>query len=193
LFKSTVTGLGLEQFVWYDFLTNVAAFDTGIVIWQEKAKHNAVRPFSAIAHLYKNQEVTAWGGPYQGTVDDLPGREWQSYLPVADHPEYPSASASFCAAHATASRLFFGTDELGWSFPVVQGSSTIEPGFTPQADSVLSFGTWTEFEETCGMTRFWAGVHFKAAIPAGQAIGRDIGARAFDFLMDHINGTAPAP
>ena len=38
------------------------------------------------------QLLTAWGGPYNGTVNDIPASEWTSYLPVANHPEYPSAS-----------------------------------------------------------------------------------------------------
>lgn len=85
----------LDDFVQYDFLANVAAFDTAIAIWGEKRRHDAVRPFSAIAWLYGDRPVTAWGGPGRGTVDDLPPVHWTSYLPVADHPEYPSASASF--------------------------------------------------------------------------------------------------
>ena len=32
-------------------------------------------------------------------------------MPVADHPEYPSLSASVCAAHAEASRAFLGDDK----------------------------------------------------------------------------------
>ena len=36
--------------------------------------------------------MTAWGGPYTGTVNNIPASEWTSYLPVANHPEYPSAS-----------------------------------------------------------------------------------------------------
>jgi hypothetical protein len=193
LFASVASGLSLEEFVWYDFLTNLAAFDTGIAVWQEKARYDAVRPFTAIRHLYKDQKVTAWGGPGKGTVADLPASEWTSYLPVADHPEYPSGSASFCAAHAESSRLFFGSDNLGWSFPVAQGSSRIEPGVTPQADLTITFNTWTQFEQECGQSRFWAGVHFPASIPAGAAIGHEIGRIAYDFFADHVNGTAPAP
>jgi hypothetical protein len=193
LFASVSHGLSLEEFVWYDFLTNLAAFDTGIAIWQEKVRYDAVRPFTAIRHLYKDRTVMAWGGPGKGTVSDLPASEWRSYLPVADHPEYPSGSASFCAAHAQASRLFFGSDNLNWSFPVPQGSSRIEPGVTPQMDITIIFATWTQFEEECGQSRFWAGVHFPASIPAGAAIGRQIGTLAYDFFADHVNGTAPAP
>lgn len=191
LFASISKGLTLEEFVWYDFLTNIAAYDTGIIIWQEKARYDAVRPFSAIKHIYKNRKVKAWGGPYQGTVNDVPASEWRSYLPVADHPEYPSGSSAFCAAHATSSRLFFGNDTLNWSFTVPQGSSGIEPGFTPQTEIQLSFATWTDFDEICGQTRFWAGVHFPASIEAGQSIGREIGSRAYQFLIAHTDETAP--
>ena len=193
LFASVSKQLSLESFVWYDFLTNLAAFDTGIIIWQEKTRYDAVRPFTAIKYIYGNRPVTAWGGPFQGTVNNLPASEWRSYLPVADHPEYPSGSAAFCSAHASSSRLFFGSDALNWSFPVPQGSSTIEPGFTPQSNITLTFDTWTDFEQTCGQTRFWAGVHFRSAIPAGQKVGREIGARSYQFLMDHIDGSAPRP
>ena len=44
--------------------------------------------------------LNAWGGPYKGTVSDISASEWTSYLPVANHPEYPSATASYCGASA---------------------------------------------------------------------------------------------
>jgi hypothetical protein len=167
----------------------VAAFETGIAIWKEKFRFDAVRPFSAIHYLYGNQLVTAWGGPGMGTVSDLPGSEWRSYLNTADHPEYPSASASFCAAHAQAARRFFGSDSFGWSVLAPQGSSLIEPGITPATDLALGpWNTWTEFEEECGMSRFWGGVHFLASLPAGQEIGRPIGDLAYQFVQAHIAG-----
>lgn len=188
LFASQVNQLNLVQFVHYDFLTNLASFDTAIAVWKEKRHYDAVRPFSAIAFLYGDNPVTAWGGPGKGTVDDLPGSQWSSYLNVADHPEYPSASASFCAAHAQASRLFLDSDSLGWTVPFAQGSSVIEPGFTPASDISVTWNTWTEFEQDCGQSRFWAGVHFPASIPAGQDIGHRIANLAFRFVSKHISG-----
>lgn len=188
LFQSVVQGMSVEEFVHYDFLTNLAAFDTGIVIWREKRHYDAVRPFTAIRHLYGDDLVTAWGGPGQGTTL-VPASQWRSYLPVADHPEYPSASAAFCAAHAESSRLFLGTDDLNWSLDVDAGSSRIEPGITPASNLTISFATWTEFETVCGMSRFWGGVHFEAAIAPGRAIGTAIGARAHAYLQRRILGT----
>jgi hypothetical protein len=192
LFASTVSGLSLEDFIRYDFLTNIAAFDTGVVVWQEKTRYDAVRPFSAIAHIYGANKVTAWGGPFQGTVNDIPANEWTSYLSVADHPEYPSGSSSFCAAHAEVSRRFFGTDTLNWSFPVAQGTSVIEPGFTPQAEITLTFPTWTDFAYRCGMSRFWGGVHFKDSIPAGAEIGNRVADKVWSFYGSLLDGSAPA-
>jgi len=180
--------LSLAEFIQYDFLTNMAAFDTAIAIWQEKERFDAVRPFSAIRYIYGDELVTAWGGPGQGTVYDLKGSEWTSYLPVADHPEYPSASASFCAAHAETSRLFLGSDQLGYVVPVPQGSSRIEPGFTPAADLELVFPTWSQFEQECAMSRFWSGVHFLSSLPAGQKIGRRVAGEAYQFLIAKLRG-----
>lgn len=190
LFISTVSGHSVIDFVHYDFLVNVAAFDAGIVVWQEKTKHDTVRPFSAIEWLYGDSEVTAWGGPGAGTVDDLRASEWRPYLITADHPEYPSGSASFCAAHAQASRLFFDSDDLGWTIPMPAGSSLVEPGVTPANPIDLHFDTWSQFEEECGYSRMWGGVHFEDAVLAGFDVGGEIGNLAYDFVKAHIDGTA---
>jgi hypothetical protein len=189
LFLSQSRRWTVEEFVHYDFLVNLAAFDGGIAIWQEKARFDAVRPFSAIEYLYDDALVSAWGGVGRGT-QNLPANQWTSYLDVADHPEYPSASACFCAAHAQASRRFLGSDALGWTVNYQRGSSRVEPGVTPAADTALSFETWTKFEDTCGQSRFWAGVHFRASIEASQPLCRRIGNRAYRFVSRHINGHA---
>lgn len=123
-------------------------------------------------------------------MSDLPASQWRSYLDTADHPEYPSGSASFCAAHAEASRQYLGSDDFGWSVPTPAGSSRIEPGITPSADIVLGpWATWTEFENDCAQSRYWAGVHFQSSLPAGQELGRQAGALAYQFVRAHIDGT----
>lgn len=180
--------LGLDEFVHLEFLTNLAAFDVGIAVWHHKRLHDAVRPFSAIRYLYGDRRITAWGGPGQGRVTDITGAEWRSYLNTADHPEYPSGSASFCAAHAVAARLFTGTDELGHTVTIAQGASVVEPGVTPARDTTLTWHTWTKWAAECGQSRLWGGVHFQDSIVAGQMLGGQIGERAYRFVTAHING-----
>jgi hypothetical protein len=181
----------IDQFVHYDFLVNVAAFDGAIATWNEKYRHDAVRPFSAIRYLYGDRPITAWGGPGRGT-DVIPASQWQSYMGTADHPEYPSGSACFCSAHAQASRRWLGSDEFGWAVPISAGSSKVEPGITPASNIVLGpWGTWTDFEQSCGLSRVYGGVHFYSAIEAGHALCRPIGDLAYEFVRAHVNGTAP--
>jgi len=189
LFVAISHGYNLDEFVHYDFLTNIAAFDGGIAVWQEKIHYNAVRPFTAIHLLYGDTTVSGWGGPGLGTVTE-PGSEWRAYLDVADHPEYPSGSACFCSAHAQASRRFTGSDAFGWSVPAPAGSSEVEPGVTPATDIVLGpWATFTEFELDCGAARNWAGVHFLDSITASQAMCKPIGDLAYDFVQAHIDGS----
>lgn len=136
VFAAFSQGMSLFEFVRFDFLTNMAAFDAGVVVWREKREHDAVRPFSAIRFLYVDKLGQAWGGVGQGT-QSLPASEWKNYLQVSDHPEYPSGSACFCAAHAQSARLFQGNDTPGWPVDFPAGSSRVEPGFTPTGDTTL--------------------------------------------------------
>ncbi|WP_159029821.1 DUF6851 domain-containing protein [Streptomyces marincola] len=168
---------------------HIAAFDAAVAMWDSKLAYDAPRPFTAIRHLYTGEEVTAWGGPGRGTVDDLPGEHWNSYLPVGDHPEYPSGSAGICAAAAAAGELVGGTDQAWISFTYPAGSSWIEPGVTPAEDLTLTWDTWQEFAESCGESRLWAGVHFQPSIDAGLAIGAEIGPLAHAFVAGHIEGS----
>ncbi|MGI8876001.1 MAG: hypothetical protein ACR2KP_17100 [Egibacteraceae bacterium] len=77
--------------------------------------------------------------------------------------------------------------------PVEAGSSRIEPGVTPATDLTLHWDTWTEFEDECGISRLWGGVHFQDSITHGAPIGHRIGTTADRFLRRHINGTTQAP
>jgi len=172
------------------FLKTAAAMDGSIVTWQEKARYDAVRPFSAIRYIYGDEPVMAWGGPGLGKRE-IPASLWRSYLPEADHPEYPSGSTCGCYAQAQAVRRFTGADELNWTVAYPAGSSRIEPGFTPAEDLTLHFATWTDFARDCGQARVWAGVHFPAAVEASAAICGGFGDLAYEYFETLLDGTAP--
>lgn len=180
--------LSLQESVVIEFATNAASFDTAIAVWKNKRKYDAVRPFSAIKFIYRDHQVTAWGGPGKGTVYDIPASQWQSYLSVADHPEYPSATASFCAAHGQVMRRLHGENNLNFSVVIPQGSSRVEPGVTPASPIELSWSNWSDLEYDCGQSRLWGGVHFPASIPAGIDIGHEIGDITYNFVIDHLEG-----
>ena len=171
------------------FLKVSAWMDASIVTWQEKLRYDAVRPNSAIAYVYGDELVAAWGGPGEGT-QEMPANEWQAYLPEPDHPEYPSGSTCGCYAHAQALRRFSGTDELNWSVSYPAGTSRIEPGITPARDMTLTFETWTEFSEDCGKSRHWGGVHFVPAVEASAAYCSVFGDMAYEYYQSLLDGSA---
>ncbi len=179
------------EFVQLGFLLHMAQFDAGIVAWQEKLRYDAVRPITAIRYLYGDELVTAWGGPGRGTVE-LPASEWVSYVQNADHSDYPSGTTIFCAAYAQAFRRYSGSEEIE-NFTTVRrvGSSVIEPEVTPGRNLRIEFDTWTEYEETCGESRLWAGVHFRPSVDASLEIGGAFGDAAYDYWETLIDGTAP--
>ncbi len=187
--NTDVRNLSLLEFIQFDFLVNIATFDSGIFVWQEKYRYDAVRPFSAIHKLYRNRLVEAWGGPGKGTVH-LPGNEWESYLEEADHPEYPSATTCFCYAHAQAARQFFGDDDMVYALTIGAGRSRIEPGITPAEDTLISYSTWTDFAEECGQSRVWAGVHFQAAVDESAAVCPVFGDLAYEYMSSLVDGSA---
>jgi hypothetical protein len=189
-FAATNAGLDLDGWIESHIVSAVAEWDAAIAIWYYKRRYDAVRPFSAIHHVYGDQPVTAWGGPGMGTVDDIPASQWRAYLDLADHPEYPSASAGICAAHAQALRRYFGSDELNFPIPAPKGSSNREPGVTPSTDLVLHADSWSEFSETCGLSRVWGGAHFMPSVTASWDMGREIGDLAYEYVRDHITGVA---
>jgi hypothetical protein len=180
--------LGIHGWAQLFFVDSTAVFDALIAVWHQKARYDAVRPFSAIQYVHGSRPVTAWGGAGMGTVDDLPADEWASYLNVGDHPEYPSGSTTLCSASAQAVRRFFDDDGLDWRFPVPAGSTLVEPGITPADDIELYWPTWTDFVQDCGSSRVWGGVHFPKTIERSIEFGGQFGDLAYEYVQRYVDG-----
>lgn len=179
-----------EEAVHYVTMTDVAFVDVTIATWYYKRKFDSVRPGSAIAYLYGDEKVTAWGGPGQGTVDDITGGEWEGYLDSvsADHPEYPSASSALCLALAAQVPQLTGTDEIKITAPFPKGSSVVEPGVTPSSDITLQWNSWTEYADACGESRIWAGENFRSSVEAAEHYAPEIGDMSYEFVQRKLNG-----
>jgi hypothetical protein len=180
--------LGLDDWVPLFLTTSTAIFDALIAVWHQKARYDAVRPFSAVRHVYGRRRVTAWGGVGRGTVTDLPADEWASYLNVGDHSEYPSGSTTLCSAEAQAARRFLGDDVLDWRFTAPAGWSLVEERITPASDVELHWATWTDFVKDCATSRIWGGVHFSKTVERSVEFGTQFGDLAYEFVQRHVRG-----
>lgn len=182
----------IVDFIQVSFLVEMASHDVGVVVWQEKQRLDAVRPITAIRHLFGDETVSGWGGPGQGTVD-MPATAWRTFASTADHPEYPSATTAFCGAYAQSLRRYAGVEDEtgGYSGIRPAGSNPIEPGITPASDIELSFETWSEYEELCAASRVWGGVHFWPSVEVSVPLGNEIGDLAYEYWETLMDGTAP--
>ena len=185
--------LDIEKVVLIETIANFAFWDTAIVVWNEKRRWDAVRPVTAIQYLYGNIPLIAWGGPYKGTVNDMPANEWRPYLADPDHPEYPSATTAVCYAHTAAMQTYLADDTLDWNVTFAKGSSRIEPESVPAEDLTVQFKTFTDFAFRCGQSRLWSGAHFQDAIDNIKQISTDVGTKAARLVMDQWNGKEVVP
>jgi len=184
----------VDDWVVWEFLVNAAVWDAVILAWSVKRERDSVRPVTAIHFLYPNQTINSWGGPGKGTVSQ-PGAAFRSWLRTMAHSEYPSASTCMCAAFAEANRQWFGNDNFhNFSFPVAQYSSGIEPGVVPASNlTVGPFATFTQYQQTCGLSRFNAGVHFMQAVNDSQTNCPILAKVAADLWRKYLAGTVTVP
>lgn len=189
------------EYIQLEFLLNMAKFDSGTIIWQEKARYDAVRPTTAIHYLYDDEPVPI-SVDANGDAVMVPANQWQSYLQTADHPEYPSATTCFCAAYAESWRLYTGSDDLpayvsgdkvihGYEATLPAGSSLIEPGTTPSEDVHVIFESWSDYEQRCAASRVISGTHFWPAVEASVDTCNTAANTVFAYWEMLIHGNAP--
>jgi hypothetical protein len=183
----------LDQDVELFFILGNALLDASIVAWDAKRFYNSVRPVTAIRYLFRGQQVSAWGGPQQGTrlID---GKDWQPYQPAAlvtpPFPEYVSGHSTFSAAAAEVLRRFTGSDHFGGSHTYPAGQSRVEPGAVPAHDVTLYWATFSEAADQAGLSRRYGGIHFVQADLMGRAMGRLVAAQVWDKARSYITGSA---
>lgn len=180
--------LDFDGWVHLMFTNTVALYDALIAAWYQKTVYDAVRPWTAIRHVYGAGKVTAWGGPGKGTVNDIRADEWVSYLNLGDHPDYPSGSSTLYSAQAQAVRRYFDDDDLDLTHTLAAGMSLVEPKITPARDVELSYTNWTDYVYDGSHSRVWGGVHFLRTIEKSVEFGAQFGDRAYEFVQRQVHG-----
>jgi hypothetical protein len=172
-----------DQDVRMFFALSNALADAAIAAWDAKRAYDSVRPITAVRYLMAGQTIKGYGlqGP-AGGQGAIQGESWTPYQPMTfpkpAFPEYVSGHSSFSAAAAEVLRSFTGSDAFGASHTVTAHSTTIEPGL-PSSDITLHWPTFSAAAGEAGISRVYGGIHFDSGNSAGQALGREVGARAF--------------
>jgi hypothetical protein len=131
----------------------LAAADTTITVWVDKAKYSFWRPITAI------REGDTDGNPR--TVGD-PG--WSPLIPTPPYPDMPSALSALSGASAATLQRFFGTDDLAFGTTNAIGIPRTYARFSRAEDEVVD-------------ARVWSGIHFRHADEVGASIGERVAER----------------
>jgi hypothetical protein len=177
------------------FALNGAIFDASIAAWGYKREFDYVRPVTAIRELFRDQQVSAWGGPNQGTQTIL-GQDWQPYqAPTIVTPpfaEYVSGHTAFSNAGAEILRRFTGSDVFNGSVTILGTDPRhFETGI---ADTTLNWPTFSDAAAEAGISRLYGGIHFSDGNINAEALGRSVAGQSWLRAQSFINPTSvPEP
>ena len=173
LVRGLATSMNLdvpESARWFA-MVNVTLADAGIAFMNAKYHYLFWRPVTAIDPT----SVTNDGfGLVPGAGDGNPLTQeqvgWRPLLTTPNHPEYPSAHATFTSAIAEVLTRFLGTSHIDVD---VQGTTSL--GVTRH------FETAEQLRADVENARVWAGIHYRFSVEAGTALGRAVA----DYDLDH--------
>jgi PAP2 superfamily len=135
-------------------LQNLSGADAAINCWNDKYYFDFWRPWNAI--------TTTLDDGNAATVTDS---TWTALL-TAPYPEWTSGHNCLDAAHVTVLRLFFGDAPGGFQIT----STFVNPG----GPAVRTFDTFSQPLAELIEARIWAGLHYRSADVAGQALGGNV-------------------
>src|SRR5690606_38364854 len=177
----------LDQDVKMYFLVESVAMDAFIACWDSKMAYDSARPYAQVRHYYKDQEITAWGGPDKGMIT-MKGSEWIPYSPdiflSPPFPSYTSGHSTVSGGCAEALKLLTGDDTFGVEVELIPGALT-EPNNLGEK-VILKFPTFTETAEMAGISRVMGGYHIQADNIAGLELGRKVAHHNYKKYLELI-------
>jgi len=139
---------------------NLSLADSAIALYDGKYHFQLWRPITAI-------RLADTDGNPATTADP----NWSALAVTAPDPSYPGAHSTFSAAAATVLAAYFGDRDH------IQVASIALPG------TVRTFDSYRDVATEAGLSRIFAGQHFRFDHVAGLDLGHDVA----QFVLHHAN------
>jgi hypothetical protein len=139
---------------------NLSFADSAIAMYDAKYAYQLWRPITAI------RLADTDGNP--ATVADP---TWTALANTAADPSYPGAHSTISAAGATVLTAFFGNRDQ------IQVTSSALPG------TIRTFNSYSDVATEAGLSRIFAGQHFRFDHVAGLDLGHDVA----QFVLQHTH------
>ena len=143
-------------------LTEMAAADSYIAVFDAKYTYNFWRPITAIRN-----------GDLGGNNQTIRVSDWEPLIDTPLHPEFPCAHCINSAAVATVLESEFENRQI----PVITMTSSTAPGAMHRWSSIKE---WTD---EVAAARIYGGVHYRTSTVVGQNMGRKIGELAVSSYL----------
>jgi hypothetical protein len=143
-------------------LTEMAAADSQIAVFDAKYTYNFWRPITAI----RNGDLDG-----NDQTDRVP--DWEPLIDTPLHPEYPCAHCINSMAVATVLKSEYGDRQI----PVLTMTSPTAPGV------VHTWSSIKEWTDEVADARIYAGLHYRSSTLVGQEMGRKIGELAVSSYL----------
>jgi len=188
--------LTFEDYLLFLVGLSSAEHDGVLAAWREKVRYDLVRPTTVI-HRWNDDVLTTFNGDQMATMpEEIAARDFQPFIRVMPHAEYPSGSSSLCTAYAEFTDLFT-QDMYGVDLDVspVGGPGGITLNCDNDHPMKIGCGAsfhvrnMTELAYVCGESRLWGGMHFTAAVAGGIEVSTGLGQLGLDFMKMIKNGS----
>jgi hypothetical protein len=163
-------------------LANTAMADAAIAVWESKYHYLFWRPVTGIRESEKDTGPTRAG---DGNADTMGDRKFMPLGAPASNlhgpnftppfPAYPSGHAGFGGALFESLRLFYGRDNIQFSFVSDEYNGiTRDNQGNVRPLKTRTFRSLSQAEEENGQSRIYLGIHWSFDITAGIVQGRQV-------------------
>jgi hypothetical protein len=168
--------MSFQEYTMFLIGISTAEIDGLIQAWKEKRHHDLVRPTTVIK--YWDDDILNTFSGHRG-VDgpvDIAARDFEAFIRVMPHPEFPSGSSCLCTAYQEF------TDK--WLMDRYNRSIT---NFGSRFNNIV-FEDMSDLREICGQSRLWGGMHYLASVAAGEQVCAGLGELAVAWSDNVRNG-----
>jgi len=168
-----------QDYLLYIYGMSAGEYDGIVQAWHEKTAHDLVRPTTVIKHWDDDMLMTFGGDPDHDGPVEIAARDFEAFIRVMPHPEFPSGSSCLCTTYMEFTDIY--TNDLFGRMP--------EDIVHWEDDIKFTFTNMTDIRDHCSDSRIWGGVHYPAAVPAGEEICEGIGNLAFQWVTETKQGS----
>jgi len=168
--------LSLQEYLIFLIGISTAEIDGVVQGWKEKVAHDLVRPTTVIKHWGGDDLFTFGGNPDVDGPVNIKARDFEAFIRVMPHGEFPSGSSCLCSTY----------QEFTDTFLMVTKGRTIT-NFSNRFNSKV-YADMSELSQICGDSRVWAGLHYPPAVTAGVETCSGLGTLGSEWALDLTRG-----